>query len=59
MNDNFQFGMTAGFITGVVLMTAAAIMIRDQGRDECENKLVRTDKCVQVWVPESTLKVKP
>ena len=52
---------SAGFLTGLsigVLVTATfATWVHDQGRDECDNKLLlRTEKCVQVWVPEKSIK---
>lgn len=50
--DNYWFGFTGGFMLGMLLMTAFSIYLRDRGRDECDNKLPRTEKCVQVWVPE-------
>lgn len=45
-------GFLAGFLIGALIMTAAAIYFRDQGRDECDQKLPRDEKCVQIWVPE-------
>jgi hypothetical protein len=42
-----------GFMIGAVLMTGAAVIVRDQGRAECERKLPRTEKCVQQWVPQA------
>jgi hypothetical protein len=50
--DNYWFGFTCGFMLGALLLTAFAIYMRDRGRDECNNKLPRAEKCVQVWVPE-------
>ena len=38
------------------LTAALAIWVRDQGRDECDNKLPRAEKCVRVWVPEKSIK---
>lgn len=52
IRDNYWFGFTGGFILGALLITAFTIYLRDRGRDECDNKLPRTEKCVQVWVPE-------
>ena len=45
-----------GFLIGVFLTVAFATWVRDQGRNECDNKLPRTEKCVQVWVPEKSIK---
>ena len=50
--SNFGFGMTAGVLLGALFITVVAIAIRDQGREECDQKLPRTEKCVQQWVPE-------
>ncbi|WP_280192660.1 hypothetical protein [Delftia sp. PS-11] len=41
-----------GFILGLLISTGMAIAIRDQGRDACDQKLPRDEKCVQIWVPE-------
>lgn len=49
-------GFLTGLLIGVVLMAAFAAWVRDQGRNECDNKLPRTEKCVQVWVPEQQTK---
>jgi hypothetical protein len=46
------YDAAVGFIAGVALTTLFAAHVRDQGRDECDNKLPRTEKCVQVWMPE-------
>ena len=40
----------------MLLTVCFAAWVRDQGRDECDNKLPRTEKCVQVWVPEKSIK---
>ena len=45
-------GFLTGLLIGVLFTVAFATWVRDQGRDECDNKLPRTEKCVQVWVPE-------
>lgn len=45
-----------GFLIGVLATVLFATWVRDQGRDECDNKLPRTEKCVQVWVPETKAK---
>ena len=45
-------GFLTGLLIGVLFTVAIATWVRDQGRDECDNKLPRTEKCVQVWVPE-------
>lgn len=50
---------STGFLTGLligVLFTVCFATWRDRGRDECDNKLPRTEKCVQVWVPEKSIK---
>jgi len=45
-------GFFHGFLAATIFMLAVTTWVRDQGRDECDNKLPRTEKCVQVWVPE-------
>ena len=54
--DEYWFGFTCGAMVGMILLTAFTIYLRDRGRDECDNKLPRTEKCVQVWVPEKSIK---
>lgn len=54
MRDSTDF--LVGLLIGVLAMAFFAIWVRDQGRDECDNKLPRTEKCVQVWVPEKSIK---
>ena len=58
MNTHGDWG--AGFLAGVVLttfvLTASFVFIRDRSREECDKKLPRTEKCVQVWVPEARSK---
>ena len=54
--DDFWMGAVAGAIAGMLLITAWAIYLRDRGREECDNKLPRTEKCVQVWGPEARSK---
>lgn len=54
--DDFWGGAVVGAIVGMLLITAWSIYLRDRGRDECDNKLPRTEKCVQVWVPEARSK---
>ena len=49
-------GFLIGFLVGVVLTLCFATWVRDQGRNECDNKLLRTEKCVQIWVPEKSIK---
>ena len=49
-------GFLTGLLIGVLVTAAFATWVRDQGRDECDNKLPRTEKCVQVWVPEKSIK---
>ncbi len=53
-HSNFGFGATAGALLGMLFTTGVAVAIRDQGREECDQKLPRTEKCVQQWVPETT-----
>lgn len=53
MRDSTDF--LVGLLIGVLAMVLFATW-RDQGRDECDNKLPRTEKCVQVWVPEKSIK---
>ena len=40
----------------MILTVCFATWVRDQGRNECDNKLLRTEKCVQIWVPEKSIK---
>ena len=54
MRDSTDF--LIGFLVGVVLTVCFATWVRDQGRNECDNKLLRTEKCVQIWVPEKSIK---
>ena len=58
MSSDGEWG--AGFLAGVALttfvLTASFVFVRDRGREECDNKLPRTEKCVQVWVPEARSK---
>ena len=49
-------GFLTGFLIGALAMAFFATWVRDQGRDECDNKLPRTEKCVQIWVPEQQTK---
>ena len=49
-------GFLTGLLFGVLFTVAFDTWVRDQGRDECDNKLPRTEKCVQVWVPEKSIK---
>lgn len=49
---SFGLEMIAGVLLGALFITVVAITIRDQGREECEQKLPRTEKCIQQWVPE-------
>ena len=56
--SNMSF--TEGFLFGTVISSFVLVFgftaIHDQGRKECDNKLPRTEKCVQVWVPENSIK---
>lgn len=54
MRDSTDF--LVGLLIGVLATAFFAAWVRDQGRDECDNKLPRTEKCVQVWVPEKSIK---
>ena len=54
MRDSTDF--LIGLLIGVLFTVAFATWVRDRGRDECDNKLPRTEKCVQVWVPEKSIK---
>lgn len=49
-----------GFLTGCIVSTlvlmAIFIHVLNDGRDECESTLPRTEKCVQVWIPEEKSK---
>ena len=53
--DNRSFG--EGFLFGTMIASVVLVFFatlgRDQGRDECDKKLPRNQKCVQVWVPET------
>lgn len=42
----------AGFLIAMIFATVVATYIRDQGRDECEQKLPRAEQCIQQWVPQ-------
>lgn len=44
--------MTTGFLIGLFVAGLMAVVIRDHGRSACEDPLPRTQKCIQVWVPE-------
>lgn len=50
--NDFGSGFLAGWIIGLLFTVFFTTYLRDRGRDECDNKLPRTEKCVQVWVPE-------
>ena len=54
MRDSTDF--LIGLLIGVLATVFFAAWVRDQGRDECDNKLPRTEKCVQIWVPEQQTK---
>ena len=54
--DDFWVGAIAGAIVGMLFIAGLSIYLRDRGREECDNKLPRTEKCVQVWVPEARSK---
>lgn len=54
MRDSTEF--LIGLLIGGLVMVSSTTWVRDQGRDECDNKLPRTEKCVQVWVPEKSIK---
>lgn len=45
-------GFVGGFLIGALLMTFIAVAIRDQEREHCEKNILRSEKCVQTWVPE-------
>ncbi|MDX4957249.1 hypothetical protein [Delftia acidovorans] len=45
-------GFVGGVLIGALLVTVIAVAIRDQGREECEKNILRSEKCVQTWVPE-------
>ena len=49
-------GFLTGLLIGALFTACFAAWVRDQGRDECDNKLPRTENCVQVWVPEKSIK---
>ena len=49
-------GFLTGLLIGALFTMTFATWVRDRGRDECDNKLPRTEKCVQVWVPEKSIK---
>ncbi|MFS4550032.1 hypothetical protein [Comamonas resistens] len=42
----------AGFLIAMLIAIGFTTYIRDQGRDECEQKLPRAEKCIQKWVPQ-------
>jgi hypothetical protein len=47
-NEGFLFGL----VVGTLIMAFFATWVRDRGRDECEEKLPRSEKCVPIWMPE-------
>lgn len=49
---DFGNGFVTGWLLGLLFTAFFTTYLRDRGRDECDNKLPRTEKCVQVWVPE-------
>ncbi len=49
-------GFLTGLLIGVLFTVAFATWVRDRGIDECDNKLPRTEKGVQVWLPEKSIK---
>lgn len=49
---SFGDGLLCGTLITSVVLAFFVTWVRDQGRDECDNKLPRNEKCVQVWVPE-------
>ena len=49
-------GFLTGLLIGALFTATFATWVRDRGRDECDNKLPRTEKCVQAWVPEKSIK---
>lgn len=51
-HSDVGYGFVVGFLIGALLMTAIAIATRDQGLEECEKNLLRSENCVQTWVPE-------
>ena len=54
MRDSTDF--LVGLLIGVLLTLCVVTWVRDQGRNKCDNKLPRTENCVQVWVPEKSIK---
>ncbi len=56
MFGDFKEGLAIGFVISTLITLGFVTWVRNQGRDECDNKLPRTEKCVQVWVPEKAQK---
>ena len=54
--DDFWMAAVVGALIGMLFVAGLSIHLRDRGRDECDMKLPRTEKCVQVWVPEARSK---
>jgi hypothetical protein len=54
MRDPIDF--LIGLLIGVLATVFFATRMHDEDRNKCDNKLPRTEKCVQVWVPEKSIK---
>lgn len=53
MNDSPWIAFLMGLVIGVWFMAIFITILRDRGRDECNNNLPRSEECTQVWVPPS------
>jgi len=48
-----------GAMVGVAVSTLVAILLISAGREDCESKLPRNEKCVHAWVtPEQSAQLK-
>lgn len=56
MFGDFKDGFAVGIVIGTLITVGFATWVRDKGRDDCDNKLPRTEKCVQAWAPEKVQK---
>lgn len=56
MGSDFKEGFVFGFLISMLITIGLASWIRDKDRNDCDNKLPRTEKCVQIWVPEKSYK---
>ena len=50
MRECDYFDLSIGLLIGVLATALFSAWVRDRGRDECDNKLPRTEHCIKVWV---------